>query len=303
MSRIPSVITLGSFDGVHLGHRSILQEVVRQAKACGARPVALVFDYPPKLTQSAITQRQLLTTLKEKKDLLQKLGVRSIDVLTFDRRTASLTAEQFFEKVIVGKHHARMMVVGPRVAFGRDRGGKLSVLRALGRKQGVSIRIVPMIGPKDIAVSSSRIREALQKGDTDFAGKALGYAYFLSGEIVHGSHRGRLLGFPTVNVRVDEGKILPPGVFRVRIEGLGTQVMDGICNVGTRPTFASGEKSVSVEVYVLHRRLGPMYGRRVKVSFFQRLREEKRFSSPEALVRQIEKDVTRVKRFSYNSGE
>jgi len=296
MSRTRSVITLGSFDGVHLGHHAILNRVVRLARKHRARATALVFERPPRLVRLDAAAPHLLTSWSEKKSRLKAIGIQRVDPLRFDRKTSFLTPEQFFERIIVRKHAARAMVVGPRFAFGHNRTGTLTVLKTLAQSHGIDVHVVPMVRPGRQSVSSSQIRECLLAGRTAQASRALGYTYSVSGHVIHGAHRGRKLGFPTLNIGIPAGKILPLGVYRVKVQGPGRTVWNGLCNVGNRPTFQPGSRKLSVEVFVLSHRLPAMYGKQVTVSFYERLRGEKRFASPQALVAQIHRDVARAKR-------
>jgi riboflavin kinase/FMN adenylyltransferase len=295
-----SVLTLGTFDGVHRGHLALIRKVVQRAKAIGAQSVALSFDMPPRHAGDARSKPVLLTTLDEKLALLKKSGIDQVQVLIFDRKTASTTPEDFFQKTILKKHHTVEMVVGPRVAFGRRRAGKLPLLRRLGQEHGVRIHVVPSIARGGGAVSSRRIRALMASGDIEGANKLLGYPYSISGRVVHGDRRGRHLGFPTANIQVDPDKIIPRGVYFVKVfPGSGTPLipanlkkgLDGVCNVGIRPTFTPNAHVLHCEVFLLHRR-GSLYGRKLRVCFLRRIRPEKRFASVEALKRQIAKDVT-----------
>jgi riboflavin kinase/FMN adenylyltransferase len=287
---------LGSFDGLHRGHQRILRDVVRRARLLKATPAALVFDMPPRLTRRHPEERHLVTTLAEKKEALAHLGIQRVQLLTFDRRLASTSPEDFFKHMIVRRQRAVEMVVGPRVAFGKNRAGKLPLLRQLGKKYGVRIRVIRPIGSGASAVSSSRIREMLQAGDIVSAARLLGRPYGLAGRVVHGAQRGRKLGFPTLNVNVEPGKILPPGVFAVYFHlGTGSWRL-GLCNIGTRPTFTPDEKKPHVEVFSLSALPGKAYGRSIEITFARRIRAEKRFDRPSALIAQIRRDVAWARR-------
>jgi riboflavin kinase/FMN adenylyltransferase len=288
-----SVVTLGTFDGVHRGHQALLRKVVARAKAIGAKPVALVFDMPPRHAGEPLVKSVLLTTMAEKRELLARLGVKNIQVLIFDRKTASTSPEDFFCSTIVKKHGAREMVVGPKVAFGKNRAGRMPLLRQLGRKCGVKIHVVPEIGKGRNHVSSRAIRALLAGGHVEAAAALLGRPYAVEGKVVHGDHRGRRIGFPTANLEVVPGKILPPGVFFVRTK----EGWNGLCNVGIRPTFTPRSHTMHCEVYFLGK-VGRLYGRTLRIAFLRRVRPERRFSSPAALGRQIRRDVALARRWS-----
>jgi riboflavin kinase / FMN adenylyltransferase len=204
-------------------------------------------------------------------------------------------------------HNACEMIVGPRVAFGKKRAGRLPLLRELGRRHDVGISVVPSVGQKSGVVASRKIRQWLQKGRVEKAAQALGYPYSVAGTVVSGDRRGRRLGFPTANISVDERKILPPGVFWVKVLPANApfplsvkdlkHAKDGLCNVGTRPTFSPQGKTIHCEAYIFGAR-GSLYGKRLRVVFMRRLRSEKRFASSQALVRQIEGDLMKAKRWA-----
>jgi len=302
-----SVITLGTFDGVHRGHRALLHKVVLRARAIRAKAVALVFDMPPRHAGEPLAKPVLLTTLAEKRRMLARLGVKRIQVLVFDRKTASTSPEDFFRDTVVKKHGAREMVVGPKVAFGKKRAGRLALLREFGKKYGVRIHVVPGIGKGSAQVSSRRIRALLARGHVEEANVLLGWPYSLEGTVVRGDHRGRRIGFPTANLDVDPGKILPPGVYWVKVHPATALPLsvhearkgwDGLCNNGIRPTFTPHSHTLHCEVYLLNKP-GGLYGRRLRVIFLRRLRPEKRFSSPGALQRQIQRDVALARRWAH----
>lgn len=298
-----SVITLGTFDGVHRGHQALLTLVVRRARALNSRSVALAFDMPPRHISKRDRAPVLLSTLEEKKILFSDIGIDAADVLVFDRRTASMRPEAFFKDIICGRHRAVEMVVGPRLAFGRNREGNLSLLVRLGRSRGVRVRVVREVGGK-AGISSTRIRNALLAGDVRRARQWLGYPYSVEGPVGHGDHRGRTLGFPTANLRPHRNKILPPGVFWVKVVGAKSvwpapnelrRAADGVCNIGTRPTFKKrGVSPLSCEVHVFRGSL-PHYGQRLRVVFMKRLRSERRFDSRDKLIRQIQVDLKMAK--------
>jgi len=292
MSKTRSIITLGSFDGVHRGHQAILKKVVDRARIQKAIPTALVFSMPPRFTK-APDERILLTTWEEKKQLLEDLGIKQIQPLIFNKKTASTSPEDFFTHTIIGRHHAVEMVVGPRVAFGKNRAGKLPLLYRLGKKAHVQMHVIQGVGSRHQVVSSSAIRAWLQKGQVEKAARALGRYYEVRGTVIKGDQRGRQMGFPTANLEVDSGKLLPPGVFWVEVLPLK---LKGLCNIGTRPTFTPGETRMHVEVF-LFGKVGTLYRRRLRLVFLRRVRAEKKFLSKEALIKQIRADVTKAKKW------
>ncbi len=304
-----SVVTLGTFDGVHRGHQALLRKVVLRARARRAKSVVLAFGMPPRHAGEPLVKPVLLTTLPEKLRILRHFGIDHVHVLVFDRKTASTLPEDFFRETILHKHRAQEMVVGPRVAFGKNRSGRLPLLRRLGKEHGVRIHVVSSIARGKGAVSSRRIRALLARGRVEKANALLGYPYSVEGKVVHGTRRGRRLGFPTANVQVEPGKILPRGVYWVKVHPATCiplsvkevlKGIDGLCNVGVRPTFTPRSHELHCEVFLfgdavkhagtpLH-----LYGRKLRVAFLRRIRAEKRFPTPDVLKRQIAKDLAKA---------
>jgi riboflavin kinase/FMN adenylyltransferase len=302
-----SVLTLGTFDGVHRGHQRILCRLVSRARRTGARSVVLAFGLPPRHAGLPAARPFLLTTLREKTQILKRMGADCVRALVFNRETASTSPADFFNETLVKKCGAKEIIVGPRAAFGRNRAGKLSFLKAIGRRSGVRVGVVPSVRVKGEIVASRRIRVMLDKGRVEKASALLGYPYSAAGCVVHGRHAGRLLGFPTANIRPDAFKILPHGVFWVKVLWKSDRVpltakdlrfaWDGICNVGTRPTINPHESHDHCEVF-LFRKPGSLYGRRLRVVFLRRIRAEKRFSSLESLKRGISRDFALARRWA-----
>ena len=307
-----SVLTLGTFDGVHRGHQMLLRRVLQRARPLRAKSVVLAFDMPPRHVGDLSEKSILLTTLPEKLEILHRLGIDTVQVLTFDRATANTSPESFFNETILKKHHAAAMIVGPRVAFGKNRTGRLPLLKQLGKKKGVRIDVVSAVKSRMTSVASRRIRAFLSAGRVDKAASLLGYPYSVKGRVVHGDHRGRRLGYPTANLRPDMGKILPQGVFWVKVLPGSAPVplsskdlksaSDGLCNVGTRPTFTPNSHELRCEVFLFDQKKN-LYGRHLRVVFMRKIRAERRFSSPKTLTRQIDADFRRAKhwasRFSF----
>jgi riboflavin kinase / FMN adenylyltransferase len=303
-----SILTLGTFDGVHRGHQAILRRVVQLARRYAAVPVALSFAKAPRHVKSGKTREILLTTLPEKRELFKRFQITHIDVLRFDKKTAATPADVFFTQRICKRHHARAIVVGPRVAFGRNREGRLRLLRHLGTQHNVRIEVIPPVQTKGGAIASRKIRAWLTKGEVGKAWGWLGYPYFVSGPVRRGRGRGRRIGFPTANVAVPPEKILPRGVYWVKVAvstdgrpvvpGIDAVWVDGLCNVGTRPTFERSGSPATCEVFMLKRKEVNLYGRIMTVAFFRRIRAERRFSSATALRRQIASDHSTAVRWS-----
>jgi riboflavin kinase/FMN adenylyltransferase len=296
-----SGVTIGAFDGVHLGHQALIKQMVADAERAGLEPVVVTFDPLPGQVMDRGTY-QLLTSLDERIDRIEKLGVAGIVVLEFSPALRTLSAQAFLNLLVDGLG-LQSLWIGPDFRLGRDREGTPEILAALGQRHGfrVSVQETPVHwGGRP--VRSSRIRRALRSGNIEEANGCLGYAYALSGIVEHGDQRGRQLGFPTANIKVDPERLLPwNGVYicRAQLEGgLSSKVasegstFDAITNVGTRPTFNG--HSATVEAYLLDF-AADIYGQTLKLEFRKRIRAELRFASVEALVARMKQDeeVTR----------
>jgi riboflavin kinase/FMN adenylyltransferase len=286
-----TVLTIGVFDGVHLGHQQLIDYLKRQALVRDYLPGVVTFRNHPLEVLSPHTHLPRLTSLEERIRLLQKLGIELIVPLSFTPELAQLSARDFV--ALLQKHlKMRGLVIGPDFALGRDREGDLSVLHSLGKERGFWVDVVP---PKVIngeVVSSTSIRQALAKGDTTKIKRLLGRPHALIGQVGHGAERGRQLGFPTANLEINSSQALPSdGVYATKAHVAGHSY-PSVTNIGTRPTFGEGERTV--EVYLLDFE-GRLYSQEIRVELIEQLRAEKRFSSPEELKNQISRDVQQAR--------
>lgn len=281
-------LTIGTFDGLHRGHRAIFRTLMSAARRWRIPPVVVTFPFPPRCFFHKNQPVELLTSLDEKKGLFKRFGVKRVKVLRFDRNFARQTPEDFFRRVLLRRFRAKFIAVGEGFAFGKDRRGNVRTLKRLGEEAGVRVTIVPRVSAGKKPVSSSRIRKLLKAGDIARANALLGSRYFVEGRVVQGRHRGKSLGFPTANINVSPEKLLPRGVFAVRAHW-GKKSANALCNIGLRPTFESAQTPV-VEAHLLAHP-GSLYGKTMRLEFLDFLRPEKKFSSPQALARQIAKDM------------
>lgn len=284
-------VAIGTFDGVHRGHAAILRKAVQIARRKRWEPAVLTFRAPPRHYFKPEKKPFLLSTSAEKKALCESLGIRKVVELGFNAALARMSAEDFFERLLVRRLKAGAVLVGYNFGFGKGREGDAELLSRLGRRRGVQTVVVPEVQLNSEKVSSGRIRAMLARGDVRSAARLLGHPYCVTGSVVRGDGRGRTLGFPTANLRIDSQKIVPAGVFAVRCEISGDSLARryaGMCNVGVRPTFKRGSTS-SVEVH-LFKFSGNLYGRTLRLEFIEMLRSEKRFAGPAALRRQLEID-------------
>ncbi|MBI3299523.1 MAG: riboflavin biosynthesis protein RibF [Elusimicrobia bacterium] len=286
------LVTIGTFDGVHRGHRKLLAWVRDRARLSGLKTRVVFFIAPPRFYFKPDLRVPLLSSGAERRTLLKSLGIDRVEVLRFGARWAEMPHTAFFERYIVGRWKAAGLLVGRDFAFGRGRLGDLAFLKAACQARKMSLGVLPLVRVNGRKISSSRIRLLLAKGDVGAAARQLGRRYAVSGRVIHGQHMGRKLGFPTANVRVPAEVMAPPGVYEVLVSGPWADPKRAVCNVGVRPTL-DGEHRRHVEVHVPGW-TGRLYHRELKVEFVRRLRGERRFPSLSALKRQIARDVARV---------
>jgi len=282
-----SAVTIGNFDGVHLGHRALIAKARAVGEAEGLRVRAMFFDPHPAAFFRPEHRPPLLTPLSRRAALLVGAGADEVDIRTFDAAFADQNAEAFASAVLAGDAKAAAVVVGPDFRFGKDREGDLPTLKALGASLGFEVHVVPPVTHGGAVVSSTRIRERLAEGDVRAARVLLDRYHDVCSEVIHGDHRGRTIGFPTANLGLPEKLALPAdGVYAVVASVDGTKV-GGVANIGVRPTFDAGR---SVEVHLFDWD-GDLYGRELPVAFVDRIRGEKKFDGVDALVAQIGRDA------------
>ncbi|HEX9850977.1 bifunctional riboflavin kinase/FAD synthetase [Candidatus Deferrimicrobium sp.] len=280
-------LTIGNFDGVHLGHRELLRRTVAHARDLHIRAVALTFTPHPVRFFTPRARFYEITSLGEKASRMEKLGIDLLVVESFTGAIGGMGPEEFARTVVHERMRARFVTVGYDFTFGRNRTGSPGMLRRIGRELGFEVDIVPPLMRGGAIVSSSRIRELLLSGRVREAEELLCRPYVVSGRVIPGAARGRKLGFPTANVEFVQELLPLPGVYVIDA-AVGGVVRRGVANVGFNPTF--GENSLGVEVHLLDF-AGDLYGQDMSVRFRDRIRDERKFKSVEELVRQIEKDV------------
>lgn len=286
-----TVLTVGTFDGVHEGHKTLIERVVAAAKSESRRSVVVSFDpHPRDILQPGASGIQLLTTLDERAEMLDAMGIDQLVVIPFTRDFSLLSSEEFIRDILwktIGMAH---IVIGYDHHFGRNREGGIDALRRMGEELGFRVESVEKHEIGAVTVSSTAARNALREhGDVGLVASFLGRPYALSGIVVHGQKRGRILGFPTANLRIhDSRKIIPKtGVYAVDVEYAGT-VWRGMLNIGTRPTFRDG-LSQTIETHLIGFD-GDLYGQSLTVRFIDRVRAERAFSGMEELRAQLEAD-------------
>jgi riboflavin kinase/FMN adenylyltransferase len=296
INELPTILTIGVFDGVHRGHQHLLNLVARRARDLGCQSAALTFDPHPDLVIRPDTGRLYLTSLDERVDQINALGLDLLIVLPFTRETMAQSAAEFMRR-LCGAVALRELWAGPDLAVGHKREGTLLRLSELGHTFGYTVHPVEPYHQQGDQVRSTRIRMALDAGAVDVAEELLGRPFELHGVVVEGDKRGRTIGFPTANLAVDQHHLLPSnGVYVCSVE-LNGQRYGAVTNIGVRPTFDGIARRV--EVYILDFN-DEIYGETVRLSFLQRLRGEQKFDGIAALVGQITKDVTAARAFLSN---
>jgi riboflavin kinase/FMN adenylyltransferase len=286
------VLALGNFDGVHRGHRKILDRVKRVATERAATSVVMTFDpHPPRVVRPDKAPPLLMTTA-QRLEAIADAGLQGAAIVRFTPDMSRWSPEQFVRTVLVDWLHVAEVWVGANFLFGRDRAGNFSLLRSLGAALGFKAEKIDPVRYKDFVVSSTRIRRLVAEGRVDEAGALLGHQYYIDGKVVEGDRRGRTIGFPTANLCTDNELLPPHGVYATTatIDGI---VRASVTNVGVRPTVDdSGRTHVETHVFNLQQDL---YGQTVRVGFVQRIRDERAFESVEALRAQIGADCDKAR--------
>jgi riboflavin kinase / FMN adenylyltransferase len=287
-----AVVTVGSFDGLHLGHQAVLTEVARRAHAAGRASVLVTFEPHPLAVINPAAAPPLLTTGPERREILAQLPLDYGLFLRFDRRLASLSPEEFVREVLLDRCRMRELVFGYDHGFGRGRSGDVETLRRLGAGLGFAVDVVAPVNVGGEPVSSGRIRGAVTSGDLATAARLLGRPYAVSGRVTTGERRGRLLGVPTINLGdVPPNKLLPPdGVYAVWVEWRGGRA-GGMMNQGPKPTFQDGRRTLEAHLFGFE---GDLYGEWVRIEWVERLRDVRRFAGVEQLQEQLERDRARA---------
>lgn len=282
------VVTLGNFDGVHLGHQALIQRAKEEARKVGGEAVVFTFEPHPAKVLFPEREIKLITPLPNKLKVLRELGVDATVVYPFSRGLAEKPAEAFVQEVLYGKIRPHSVVIGFNFQFGKGRTGTAETLRDLGMVFGFEVEVVPAKEVAGSPVSSSRVRELILQGRVEEAFRLLGRPFFVEGRVVAGEGRGRDLGFPTANLEVNPDQLLPRGVFAVWVKGASGDRLPGVANIGQRPTFKG--KAPTFEVHLMGFS-GSLYSQELEVEFVRKIRDERPFPTPEALARQIARDV------------
>jgi riboflavin kinase/FMN adenylyltransferase len=284
-----TVLTLGTFDGIHPGHQKIIAELIDRSKEKGYRNLVITFHPHPRTIVTNNFNIKLLTTRDEKKDILEKLDIENLLTIKFTKEFASLSPEEFIYEYLINSIGVSEIVLGHDHHFGKGRGGNVDLLQKIGSKEGFTVSVADAFYVNGEVVSSTKIRNALNDGDIVRANSLLGRSYSFTGTVVNGDKRGRELGYPTANIKLSSpDKLLPAiGVYAVRVL-LGKEKHNGLLSIGKRPTFYDeGDLVTEAYIYNFNREI---YGEKVTVEMAERLRGEEKFDSSEELIKQMDID-------------
>lgn len=289
------VATIGNFDGVHLGHQAVLQQLAMKGDTLGLPAVVITFEPQPNEFFAPDKAPARLCRFREKVEALRCYSIQQLCVLKFNKQLAQMAAGEFIQRLLVDGLNVKYLVVGDDFRFGKDRQGDFEMLQKAGEKQGFQVVNMHTFSIDQQRVSSTRIRLALEQGDLLLAEKLLGRPYRMSGRVAHGDKRGRTLGFPTANIHLHRHKVPLTGVYAVQLFGIAGEPVKGVANVGIRPTIA-GLKRALLEVHLFDFDRD-IYGEHVQVHFLKKLRDEQKFADLDALTQQIEEDCQQAKAY------
>jgi riboflavin kinase/FMN adenylyltransferase len=287
-----SVLCVGAFDGVHLGHRALLARVRERAAALDLMPLAISFEPIPREFFARGTPLPRLASAREKIEGLAASGMSKMLSLRFDAALAATSAEDFIEQVLVRRAGVREVWVGADFRFGHARRGDVQMLRQFGTRHGFAVEAMPDIAIDGERISSTAIRTHLVAGEFDAAAHLLGRRFAIGGHVVRGAQLGRKLGYPTANIRLGKRTSPVGGIFAVRVHGVAASALPGVASLGVRPTVNGTEPLLEAHLFDFD---GDLYGRRIEIEFVQKLRDEEKFSDLDAMVRQIDRDAEQAR--------
>jgi riboflavin kinase/FMN adenylyltransferase len=291
-----SVVTTGTFDGVHIGHRKILDQLIASARKIKGESVLLTFFPHPRMVLQEPSDLKLINTIEEKTNLLKQAGIDHLIIHPFTREFSRTTSVEFVRDILVNQLGTHKLVIGYDHHFGRNREGSFAHLKEYGPLYGFEVEEIPAQEVDEIKVSSTKIRKAIASGNMKVANRYLGQPFMISGPVVHGDKLGRKLGYPTANVEIKENyKLLPAnGIYVIKAQCLG-QAYQGMLNIGTRPTV-SQEGKLKIEAHLFDFE-EDIYGQPIRLELLKRLREEKTFGSKEELIAAMDRDKVKSQRF------
>lgn len=286
-----SIIAIGNFDGIHLGHKKILECLTTEAKNNALLSLVLTFSPHPEriLGEKRI---KMIQTLDQRVNEMKKFGIDAILIIPFDEKFSSLSSHDFIQKIIVDRLKAKAVIIGENFRFGKNREGDISLLFRLASGYNLKIHSIPPVTKEDMIVSSSIIRNFLKEGKIEKANVLLGRFYEVTGKVIKGKSRGKTLGFPTANIKT-ENEIIPQGVF-ISTTGIGPETFSSLTNVGKCPTF--NQKEINIESYIMNLNKD-IYGKKIRIHFLKKIRDEMKFKTQAELSQQIKKDLELAKSY------
>ncbi len=295
----PTVATLGTFDGVHLGHKKIIERLTQEAKKSNIESLVLTFFPHPRMVLQDNSEIQLLNTIQEKAELLKSAGLQNLIIHPFDQSFSQLSAEEFVKTILVDRFNIKKIIIGHDHRFGKNRSADINDLIAYGKIYDFEVEQISAEEIDEVSISSTKIRKALLSGDIQLANEYLGYNYFITGTVVKGRQLGRTIGFPTANLKIEEDYKLIPlnGVYIVKSYWNGKEVF-GMMNIGTNPTVDGKERTIETNFLDFEEDL---YDKEMCIYFLQRIRSEEKFDSLDTLKAEIENDKIITQNFIKNS--
>lgn len=295
-----TIVTLGTFDGVHKGHKSILEKLKNSSRETGCESVVLTFFPHPRMVLQQADGLKLLNTMDEKAHLLELFGINNLIIHPFSKEFSRLTAEEFVKDVLVGRLNTKKIIIGYDHRFGRNRTADINDLIGFGAEYGFEVEQISALEVEEVSVSSTKIRNALNEGLISKANRYLGYPYFITGKVTTGKQLGRTIGFPTANIKLTEDYKLVPahGVYAASAQINGTTVL-GMMNIGTRPTVDGTTETIEVHFFDFNQ---DIYGAQLRINLHHRLRFEQKFSGIDALRQQLEHDREEAKQYFKDTG-
>ncbi len=294
-SKAKSIVTIGTFDGVHIGHKKILEKIIQSAKELNCESVVLTFFPHPRMVLQENSEVKLLNTVQEKKALLQQIGIDNLIIHPFDQEFSRLTAEEFVKNILVDQLNIQKIIIGHDHRFGRNRTADIDDLILYGKEYGFEVEQISAQEINDNAVSSTKIRNAILDGNCTLTKSYLGYNYFFSGKVVQGKQLGRTIGFPTANIQIEENyKLIPKnGVYSVK-SIINNTTFYGMMNIGDRPTVNGEHQTIEVNIFDFETTI---YNKIITIELLEFIREEQKFDSLEALKNQLNTDKETALKF------
>lgn len=294
----PTVATLGTFDGVHLGHKKIIERLTQEAEKNTVESLVLTFFPHPRMVLQGNSDIQLLNTIQEKAELLESIGLQNLIIHPFDQSFSQLGAEEFVKTILVDRFNIKKIIIGHDHRFGKNRSADINDLIAYGKIYDFEVEQISAEEVDEVSISSTKIRKALLSGDIQLANEYLGYNYFITGTVVKGRQLGRTIGFPTANLKIEEDYKLIPlnGVYIVKSYWNGKEVF-GMMNIGTNPTVDGKERTIETNFLDFEEDL---YDKEMRIYFLQRIRSEEKFDSIDTLKAEIENDKVITQNFIKN---